>query len=162
MGRGGSSVVRALGSWLKVFGYVFPQEQQENFLLQGQPSVLTLFWYLFHLVLPQQHVKDPSHSAKSAGDRLQLNTHALYIIMWLQIKWHCKWCMVVWCTQKVHQHSNSFTWHQPKSHVKTKQRCQYTTSVDIKKMCYKRLVVHSESHATWVQWICSRAENSVM
>ena len=26
-------------------------------------------------VLPQWHVKDPSHSAKSAGGRLQLNTH---------------------------------------------------------------------------------------
>ena len=27
-------------------------------------------------VLPQQHVKDPGHSARSAGGRLQLNTHA--------------------------------------------------------------------------------------
>ena len=26
-------------------------------------------------VLPQKHIKDPSHSAKSAGGRLQLNTH---------------------------------------------------------------------------------------
>ena len=26
-------------------------------------------------VLPQQHVKDLCHSAKSAGGRLQLNTH---------------------------------------------------------------------------------------
>ena len=30
-------------------------------------------------VLPQQHVKDPGHSAKSAGGGLQLNTHALYV-----------------------------------------------------------------------------------
>ena len=30
-------------------------------------------------VLPQQHVKDPGHSAKSAGDRLQLNTHTPYV-----------------------------------------------------------------------------------
>ena len=30
-------------------------------------------------VLPQQHVKDPSHSAKSAGGRLQLNTHTPYV-----------------------------------------------------------------------------------
>jgi len=32
-------------------------------------------------VLPQKHVKDPgeSHSAKSAGGRLQLNTHAPYV-----------------------------------------------------------------------------------
>ena len=27
-------------------------------------------------VLPQQHIKDPGHSARSAGGRLQLNTHA--------------------------------------------------------------------------------------
>ena len=30
-------------------------------------------------VLPQQHVKDPGHSAKCADDRLQLNTHAPYV-----------------------------------------------------------------------------------
>ena len=30
-------------------------------------------------VLPQWHVKDPGHSAKSAGGRLQLNTHTLYV-----------------------------------------------------------------------------------
>ena len=27
-------------------------------------------------MLPQKHVNDPGHSAKSAGGRLQLNTHA--------------------------------------------------------------------------------------
>ena len=30
-------------------------------------------------VLLQQHVKDPGHSAKSAGGRLQLNTHTPYV-----------------------------------------------------------------------------------
>ena len=30
-------------------------------------------------VLPEQHVKDPGHSAKSAGGRLQLNTHTPYV-----------------------------------------------------------------------------------
>ena len=30
-------------------------------------------------VLPQYHLKDPSHSAKSAGGRLQLNTHTPYV-----------------------------------------------------------------------------------
>ena len=36
-------------------------------------------WLLFGVrstpVLPQRHVKDPDHSAKSAGGRLHLNTH---------------------------------------------------------------------------------------
>ena len=30
-------------------------------------------------VLPQSHVKDPGHSAKSVGVRLQLNTHTPYV-----------------------------------------------------------------------------------
>ena len=30
-------------------------------------------------LLPEQHVKDPGHSDKSAGGRLQLNTHASYV-----------------------------------------------------------------------------------
>ena len=31
-------------------------------------------------VLPQQHVKNPGHSAKSAGGRLQLNMHTPYVL----------------------------------------------------------------------------------
>ena len=31
------------------------------------------------LVLPQQHIKDPGHPAKSAGGRLQQNTHTPYV-----------------------------------------------------------------------------------
>ena len=30
-------------------------------------------------VLPQQHIKDPGHSAKSAGGMLQLNMHTPYV-----------------------------------------------------------------------------------
>ena len=30
-------------------------------------------------VLPQKHVKDPGHPAKSAGGRSQLNTHTTYV-----------------------------------------------------------------------------------
>ena len=37
--------------------------------------VLTFIWCTFHLMLPQRHVKDPGHSAKSADGRLHLNTH---------------------------------------------------------------------------------------
>ena len=42
MGGGDSSAVRAPDSWLKGRGFESLQEQQENFLLQGQLSVLTL------------------------------------------------------------------------------------------------------------------------
>ena len=37
--------------------------------------MLTLIRCLFHAVLAQWHVKDPCHSAKSAGGRLHLNAH---------------------------------------------------------------------------------------
>ena len=30
-------------------------------------------------VLPQEHVKDPGHAARSAGGRLQLNAHTPYV-----------------------------------------------------------------------------------
>ena len=39
-------------------------------------SVLTLIRCPFHPVLPQRFVNDPGHSTKSAGGRLQLNTHS--------------------------------------------------------------------------------------
>ena len=49
------------------------QERWDNFLLQGQLSVLTLILVLFSIY------KIPVTSAKSAGGRLQLNTLAPYI-----------------------------------------------------------------------------------
>ena len=53
----------------------FRLEQQENFLLQGQLCVLTLIQRPFHPLIDTVTHKDPSHSAKSAGGRLHLNTH---------------------------------------------------------------------------------------
>ena len=37
--------------------------------------MLTPIRYPFHPVLPQWYVKEPGHSAKSAGGSLQLNMH---------------------------------------------------------------------------------------
>ena len=52
------------------------QERRENFLLQSRLCVLTLLLGVRSTpVLPQWHVKDPGHSAKSAGGRLHLKTH---------------------------------------------------------------------------------------
>ena len=53
--------------------------QQKNFLFQSQLSVLTHFSICFTSVLLQSHIKDPGHSAKSAGGRLPLNAHTPYI-----------------------------------------------------------------------------------
>ena len=80
-------------------------------------------------VLLQQHVKDPGHSAKSAGGRLQLNMHAPYIIcMWLCMKWHGAWLYGV---HRTRQDGSSFMWHQPCQH------CKYTTLVDSQKRAIK-------------------------
>ena len=69
-----------------------------------------LFRYPFHPMLPQKHVKNPGHSAKSAGGRLQLNTHAPYLC---GFEWRdtVNWCMIEWCTQNLHRDGSSFTWH---------------------------------------------------
>ena len=40
-------------------------------------GLLRFFLIKYTPVLPQWHVKDPGHSAKSAGGRLHLNTHTL-------------------------------------------------------------------------------------
>ena len=62
---------------MKDRGFESLQERRENFLLQGQLSVLTLISVSPRVTAVA--VKDPGHSAKSAGGRLQLNTHTPYI-----------------------------------------------------------------------------------
>ena len=71
-----SLLVRVPDSWSKGYEFESRQERLESFLLQSQLCVLTLIRCPFHPpVLPKWHVKDPCHSAKSAGGRLHLNTH---------------------------------------------------------------------------------------
>ena len=65
------------------------------------------------------------------------------------------WSMVVWCTQNLHRDSSSFMWHQPC------QRFKYTTSVDIQKTRYKKLVTHVESHAS-AESLLEKVENSTI
>ena len=88
-------------------GFEPRQKRRENFLLQGRLSVLTLI----SVSVPHPcyrsstRVKTHGHSAKSEGDRLQLNIHAPYVAL---IR-----CMAVLCTQKTRRNGSSFTWHQP-------------------------------------------------
>ena len=57
--------------------------RRENFLLQVQLSVPDSYFGIRSTpVLPQQHLKDPGHSAKSTGGRLQLNIlHLTYVAL---------------------------------------------------------------------------------
>ena len=57
------------------------------------------------------------------------------------MKWHGAWLYGVHRTRR---DGSSFLWHQPR------QRCKYTTSVDIQKTRYKKLFTHVESHASAV------------
>ena len=119
LGSRDSSVVRAPDSWSKGFGFKSQHGRWENFLLWGQLSVLIQFGICFIPCFCSECVKDPSHSAKSAGGRLQLSAHASY--MWLCMK--CRDIM-----HGVHRtlwDGSSFTWHQP---LRTKQHCKDTTS----------------------------------
>ena len=78
------------------------QEQRENFL----PGLILCADSYSDIcsatALPQQHVKDPGHSAKSVGGRLQLNTHSYVALDELTL----------YCMQIVRQDGSSFTWYQ--------------------------------------------------
>ena len=76
-------------------------------------------WLLFSVrstpVLPQWHVKDPSHSAKSAGGRLHLNIIHPWLIK-VGVGWLCRCPVIVWepirkraHTQLIREHSHSVT-----------------------------------------------------
>ena len=83
-------MVRVLDSWPKGPGFESPQEQQEISSPRSTFCADSCFGINSTPVLPQSewHVKDPSHSAKSAGGRLQLNMHAPYLC---GFKWsYCK------------------------------------------------------------------------
>ena len=89
-----------------------------------------VFRYSFHShVTTVACKKDPGHSAQSAGIRLQLNTCAPYEF---GLEWSdtVNWSLVVRCTQKW---AETATVSRGTSHITTKQRCMYTTSVSIQK-----------------------------
>ena len=67
-------MVRLVGSHPKGPEFKSQQEQWENFLLH---TFCTDYYFGISstpVLLLQKHIKDPSHSAKNAGGRLQLNT----------------------------------------------------------------------------------------
>ena len=70
-----SLLVRAPDSWSKGCEFESRQERRIIFFSRVYFVCWLLFGVHFTPVLPQWHIKDPSHSAKSAGARLHLNTH---------------------------------------------------------------------------------------
>ena len=75
LGSQDSWLIRAPESWWKGCKFKSRQELWENFFSGANFVCWLLFGVCSIPVLPRWHVKDPCHSAKSAGGRLQLNTH---------------------------------------------------------------------------------------
>ena len=99
-------------------------------------------------VLLQQHAKDPSYSAKSAGGRLQLKIHVPYVCGFEQND-TVSCCMVVWYTQNVCLDGRAFT-------------VLYKPLQWILKMCCIKLQSLVQSCTTRAQWVCLEAENSTV
>ena len=109
------------------------------------------FWYPFHLHVTAVAHKRPRSFCQRC--RWQVTAKRSYTLcMWLCMKWHGAWLYGV---QNLRRDGCSFMWHQPC------QRCKYTTSVDIQKMHYKKLVTHIEPHASTVS-LLKRAENNAI
>ena len=75
MARWDSSLERVLDPWLKGCEFESQQEWREFFFFRVNFTCWCLFSVCSSPMLPQWHVKDPAHSAKSADGRLHLNMH---------------------------------------------------------------------------------------
>ena len=136
---------------MKGRGFKSLLERRENFLLQGQLSVLTPILYPFHpCVTAVARKRSQSSCQKCRWQVTAKHSHLTYVALR-----EVTWCMVVCCTQNLRRDGCSFMWHQPC------QRCKYTTSVDIQKTRYKKLVTHVEPHES-AESLLKRAEKIVL
>ena len=104
------------------------KERRENFLLQGQLSVLTLI----SVSVPAPCYRIARKRSRSFCQKCRWQVTAKYactLRMWLCTKWRDAWLYGVHRTRR---DGSSFTWHQPCQH------CKYTTSVDIQKRAPKK------------------------
>ena len=146
-GSGDSSVVRAPDSWLKGCRFQSLQERQENFYSRVNFLCWLLFRYLFRPHVIAVALKRPGHSAKSAGGRLQLNTHVPYI------------CGFAW-SDMVHG-CMVYTEHADTAAVLcgTSNVSAVSTPLWWIKKCALKNDSPMQTHMR-AQWVCSRVENS--
>ena len=134
---------------MKGRGFESLQERRENFLLQGQLSVLTLIFGIRSIPRVTAVARKRSRSFCQKC-RWQVTAKQVYTLrMWPYV---CALnevtrCTVVWCTQNLRRDGSSFMWHQPC------QRCKYTTSVYIQKRAVKKA-----SHSCRIT--CERSESA--
>ena len=135
-GSGDSSVVRAPDSWSKLRGFESWHELRENFLLQGQLSVLTLV--SVSVPPPSTH---PTARVTTVARKCRCRVtakHTCTLHMWLCVKWRdmVHGCMVYRECSKI-----AAVWRGI-NHVTTKQYCKHTTWVNIQNTLLKVIVTH--------------------
>ena len=87
---GNSSVARAPDSWLKGLGFESLLERRDNFLLQGQLSVLTLIL----VSVPRRVTAVARKRSRSFCQKCRWQVtakHAYTLRKWLCMKWHSAW-----------------------------------------------------------------------
>ena len=153
VGSGDSSVVRVPVSWSKGRGFEFRQELGRFFLSPLQslysPRCL-LLRYLFHSrVTAVARNGCLSSCQKCKWQVTAKRACTLRIRLYIKRRDLVHGCNV--CTER----AETAAVPCGTSHVTTKQRCKYTTSVDSQKTRYKKAAVtRLESHATKAQLIC--------
>ena len=154
-GSGDNPVVRAPDSWSKGDELESPREWWVNFLLHGQLLCWLLFGYPFHPCITTV-ARKRSQSLFQKYKWQVTAKHTCTLCMRLQMKWHCK--LVHGCTEFTERVQTAAV-SCGTSRVTTEQCCKYSTLVDIQNTLWKAAVTHSKSHATRVQWVCSRNTN---
>ena len=124
-----SSVVRVLDSWWNGHGF----KSRQNFLLQGQLSMLTpISVPILPPCLPVTRTKFQSFSKKCKWQVTTKYTCSLH--MWLCMEWHD---MVHNCMMYT-ERANMAAVLSGTSHVRTKQHCKHTTFGGYSKLAVKR------------------------
>ena len=118
-----------------------------------------LFLYPFHPRVTAVARKRPRSFCQKC--RWQVTAkHTCILPMWLWMKWHCElvygWMVYTELVPKRQQFHIAQAMQQLNIAVSTPSRWI------LKIRAIKRIVTHSESHATWALSVCSRAENSAL
>ena len=93
--------------------------------------------------------------------------HTCTIPVWLKVKWHCKvvhgYMVYTELVLRQQQFHLAPTMQQPNSAVSTLWWILLIRAIKVYSHSFRiTTVTHSESHVSWAQWACSRAENSAV
>ena len=126
--NGDSSVVRAPGSRLKRPGFQSPAGAAGGFFFS---TVNFLCWLFFFRCPFHPRVAAVARKiCRSFCQKCRWQVVAKHTYVAFALNDTVNWCMVAWYTKDVRRDGQQF--HVGTSHVTIKERCHYTTSLDIK------------------------------